>query len=96
MVIRGCSVRVEVNCSGCVAAVLVLTLEPKEGEAIGRCQARQTRAAGWDFNQAGHPRCPDCRGKAPDAGADTDATAHQVPAAMAAAVPGTTPRKRRK
>lgn len=56
--------RVETNCSGCVAAVLVLTLEPRPDEVLARCQARQTRAAGWDFDQAGQPRCPDCRARA--------------------------------
>lgn len=62
--------RVETNCGGCVAAVLVLTLEPREAqgkvpaESIDRCRARMTRAAGWDFDLAGQPRCPDCRAKA--------------------------------
>lgn len=72
--------RIEVNCSGCVAAVLVLTLEPKEGEAIARCQARMTRAAGWDFDLAGQPRCPDCRAKAPAPAAEPEPVVVAKPA----------------
>lgn len=54
--------RKETNCSRCAAAVLVLTLEPREGESIDRCAARMTRAAGWSFVN-GNAVCSDCQGK---------------------------------
>ncbi len=79
--------RVETKCSGCAAAVLVLTLEPRTerakngdpiAESVARCQARMTRAAGWDFDQAGNPRCPDCQAR------NTAADAAPAPAAAPA------------
>lgn len=54
--------RKETNCTRCIAAVLVLTLEPREGESIDRCAARMTRAAGWSFVD-GAAVCPDCTAK---------------------------------